>query len=187
IAAFRAATGGGSTTTPTISSLNPTFGPAGTAVTITGSNFGATQGTSTVTVNGTIATVNSWSATSIAVIVPTTTSGNVVVTVGGAASNGVAFSVQSATAGIKLVQHIGKDAGSTTSSPLAFSANNTAGNWIGVVIRAGRSNQVFTVSDTRANTYRKAVQFNVTADIPNGDTFAIFYAESVAGGANTVT
>src|SRR6185437_386721 len=125
-------------------------------------------------------TPSSWSATSIIAPVPAgATTGNVVVTVGGIASNGIAFSVQSATAGIKLVQHIGKDAGSTTTSSLTFSVNNTAGDWIGVVIRAGRSNQVFTVSDTRANTYRKAVQFNVTADTPNGDTFAIFYAENI--------
>jgi len=38
----------------------------------------------------------------------------------------------------------------------------------------GRSGQVFTVTDTRGNTYRKAVQFNVTADTPNGDTLGIF-------------
>ena len=63
-------------------------------MTITGTNFGATQGTSTVTFNGTAATATSWSATSIAVTVPSgATTGNVVVTVGGQASNGVSFTV----------------------------------------------------------------------------------------------
>ena len=63
-------------------------------MTITGTNFGATQGTSTVTFNGTAATPTSWSATSIAVPVPSgATTGNVVVTVGGAGSNGVNFTV----------------------------------------------------------------------------------------------
>ena len=38
---------------PTISSLSPTSGPVGTSVTINGSNFGSTQGSSTVTFNGT--------------------------------------------------------------------------------------------------------------------------------------
>src|SRR5215469_12635028 len=75
-----------------IKSLGPTSGPAGTSVTIVGSNFGSSQGTSTVTFNGAMATPTSWSATSIQVSVPVgATTGNVVVTVGGQASNGVAF------------------------------------------------------------------------------------------------
>lgn len=53
---------------PTITSLGPNFGPVGTVVTISGSSvggadFGATQGSSTVTFNGTNAgTASSWSA-----------------------------------------------------------------------------------------------------------------------------
>ena len=63
-------------------------------MTITGTNFGATQGTSTVTFNGTAATPTTWSATSIVVPVPTgATTGNVVVTVGGLASNALTFTV----------------------------------------------------------------------------------------------
>src|SRR2546422_619320 len=92
-----------------------------------------------------------------------------------------------AVASPTLVQHASKDAGVTLSSSLAFSSNNTAGNWVGVVIRAGHSGQAFAVSDTRGNAYRQAVLFNQTLDTPNGDTFGIFYAENVAGGANTVT
>ena len=79
---------------PSISSLSLSSAAVGTPVTITGTNFGATQGTSTVTFNGTAATPTSWSATSIVAPVPAgATSGNVVVTVGGVASNGVAFTV----------------------------------------------------------------------------------------------
>jgi uncharacterized protein (TIGR03437 family) len=79
---------------PSITSLNPTSGLVGTSVTIAGANFGATQGASTVTFNGTTATPTSWSATSISVVVPSgATTGNVVVTVGGVASNGVGFTV----------------------------------------------------------------------------------------------
>lgn len=84
------------TVTPSITSLSPTSGPVGTSVTITGTTFGSTQGTSTVTFNGTSATPCSscWSATSIVVPVPSAAlTGNVVVTVGGLASNGVKFSV----------------------------------------------------------------------------------------------
>ena len=87
---------------PTISSLSPNtrLHAGATVVTITGSNFGPTQGSSTVTFNGTVATTfSSWSDTVIKVTVPTgTTNGNVVVTVGGVPSNGVAYSM---FAGIK--------------------------------------------------------------------------------------
>src|SRR5207247_1884430 len=77
-----------------IASLTPTSGPSGTVVTITGTSFGATQGTSAVTFNGTTATPTSWSATSIVVPVPAgATTGNVVVTVGSLTSNGVSFAV----------------------------------------------------------------------------------------------
>ena len=59
------------------------------------------QGTSTVTFNGTAATPTTWSATSITVPVPAgATTGNVVVTVGGVASNGVAFTGTAAAADV---------------------------------------------------------------------------------------
>jgi hypothetical protein len=95
-----------------------------------------------------------------------------------------ASAITSATAGISLVQHTSKDAGTTTSSTLAFAANAAAGNWIGVAIRAGQSGQTLTVTDNRGNTYRKAIQLNETTD---GTTLAIFYAENIAGGATTVS
>ena len=79
---------------PAITSLSPTSGPVGSAVTLTGTNFGATQGSSTVTFNGAKATVTAWSGSSITAVVPAgATTGNVVVTEGGLASNGVAFTV----------------------------------------------------------------------------------------------
>lgn len=82
---------------PSITSLNPTFAGVGTPVTIMGTNFGATQGSSTVTFNGISAgTATSWSATSIVIPVPSgATTGNVVVTVAGVASNGLNFTVPS--------------------------------------------------------------------------------------------
>src|SRR5258708_4013457 len=78
--AFRAA--GSGSPAPSISSVNPISGPVGTSVTIAGANFGASQGTSIVTFNGTAATPTAWSGTSIIAPVPTgATTGNVVVTV----------------------------------------------------------------------------------------------------------
>jgi hypothetical protein len=85
---------------PNITNLSPNSGAVGASVTITGTNFGSTQGTSTVKFNGTAGTPTSWSATSIMVPVPTgATTGNVVVTVSGVASNGVPFTVASSTTG----------------------------------------------------------------------------------------
>src|SRR5260370_32032025 len=88
MAAFRAASGTGGTT-PSITSLNPTSGQVGASVTITGTNFGSPQGTNTVTFNGTSAgTATTWNATTIVIPVPAgATTGNVVVTGGGGASN----------------------------------------------------------------------------------------------------
>jgi IPT/TIG domain-containing protein len=83
-----------SVTPPTIADLSPTSGPVGTPATITGTDFGSTQGTSTVTFNGVTATPSNWSATSIVAPVPSgAATGSVVVTVSGANSNGVTFTV----------------------------------------------------------------------------------------------
>jgi hypothetical protein len=79
---------------PTLTSLTPGTGGAGMAVTMTGANFGGTQGTSTVTFNGMAATPTSWSGTSLVAPVPNgATTGNIVVTVGGVASNAMRFTV----------------------------------------------------------------------------------------------
>ena len=88
-----------------------------------------------------------------------------------------------AAPGISLVQHASVDAGTTTSSSLAFATGNTAGNWIGVCVRAGAENETITVTDTKGNSYKKAIQFNETTD---GNTVGIYYAENIGGGANTV-
>ncbi|TLM69567.1 MAG: hypothetical protein FDZ70_09620, partial [Actinobacteria bacterium] len=81
---------------PVIGSVSPASARAGTAVTISGTDFGAAQGASTVTFNGVPATVVSWSDTAIDVTVPC--EGPVVVTVGGHASNAFAFAVLPAPA-----------------------------------------------------------------------------------------
>src|SRR5439155_11960796 len=84
------------TVPPNISSLSPVSGPVGTTVTITGVNFGATQGSSVVTFNNVAATVLSWSNTSVVALVPSGVvlgPGPVVLTVAGVASNGATFTL----------------------------------------------------------------------------------------------
>lgn len=84
----------GVSTTPTVSSLAPTSGVVGSTVVLAGTNLGASQGTSTVTFNGTAATVTSWSASSVSVVVPVgATTGSVVVTVGATSTAGRLFTV----------------------------------------------------------------------------------------------
>ena len=79
---------------PSITGVSPGSGPVGTVVTISGANFGATQGSSFVTFNRAPATPAQWSDTAITVAVPSNgTTGNVVVSVYGLASNGVSFTV----------------------------------------------------------------------------------------------
>ena len=98
------------------------------------------------------------------------------------------YTISAAITPIRLVQDASQDAGPTTSSSLAFTSNNTAGNWIAVCIRAGASSsQIFTVSDSQGNTYLQAVQLGVTGDTPNGNSLAIYYAQNINRGANTVT
>ena len=89
---------------PSISSLSPSGCTVGTSVTVTGSNFGSSQGASTVAFNGTTGAPTSWSATSIKVPVPTgATTGDVVVTVGGVQSNQYAFEVGTAAPNITSI------------------------------------------------------------------------------------
>src|SRR5204862_5262537 len=66
----------------------------GSGLTISVSNFSAAAGTATFKFNGTTATPTSWSATSLVVPVPVgATTGTVIVTVGGLASNALTFTV----------------------------------------------------------------------------------------------
>jgi hypothetical protein len=83
---------------PTITSLSQQTGALGTPLTITGANFGDTQGTSTVTFQGSgtrvSATPTAWSNANITVTVPNgAVTGPVIVTVGTQSSNSVSFTV----------------------------------------------------------------------------------------------
>ena len=131
---------------PSITSLTPNTGAVGTAVTISGTNFGAAQGSNTVTFNGITATVTSWSATSIAVTVPSgATTGNVVVTSGGQASNGVTFTVTQISVSVTPVR-----GGATTTQQIQLTAtvtNDVGGAGVSWTVLSGG-----TLSNQTANT-----------------------------------
>jgi RHS repeat-associated protein len=80
---------GAASATPVVYSVTPGSGGLGSQVTIAGSNFGTSQGSSSITFNGTAASsITSWTNSQIVAIVPTTaTSGSVVVVVNSVASN----------------------------------------------------------------------------------------------------
>lgn len=94
---FYADTSRGSGATPNISSLSPTSGKPGTLVSISGGGFGAAAaGVNLVTINGMVAFTSSWTDTSIVFTVPDGAStGEVIITASGVASNGVTFTVDS--------------------------------------------------------------------------------------------
>jgi hypothetical protein len=151
--AFRAA-GSGVGTSPIISSLSPNFGPVGTAVTITGTNFGSSQGTSTVTFNGVPATVTTWNGTSIAVSVPSgATTGSVFVTVSGVASNGITFTVS------PMITNL-----SPTSGPPG-TVVTIAGSNFGYI--QGTNSVTFNGVAATVTTWTPGI---ITASVPNGST-----------------
>ena len=177
--------------TPTLTSLAPSSGAVGSVVTIAGTNFGATRGTSTVTFNGTPATPTSWAATSVVVPVPAgATSGNVVLTVGGVASNPSAFTVTgTASATVTFVQlNYKTPQRKRTTVNVLFPAAQSAGNLNVVVI--GWNDvvaSVQSVTDTKGNVYLQAVGPTVQAGVA---TQSIYYANNIGAataGANAVT
>jgi RHS repeat-associated protein len=85
---------------PTITSMSPTSGPVGGPVTITGTNFGSPQGTSTVSLNGTNAVATSWSNTSITAVVPSgAASGTFSVTVNSQGAHSSSFTITALPSG----------------------------------------------------------------------------------------
>src|SRR5580700_2697833 len=176
---------------PSITSVSPASGPVGTLVTLSGANFGVTQGSSTVSFNGTAATPSSWSATSIVAPVPTgTTTGNVTVTVGGQVSNGVVFTIAAAPPP-GTITHLQQGSNSDisgrtyTSFSATFPAATNSGSAIIVGVTYGNVNPTITATDSQGNTYTKAI---ATYDAAHNQGCAILYATGTKGNSsNTVT
>ena len=176
---------------PALTSLSPSTGTAGTMVTVNGSNFGASAGTSSVRFNGTPASPSSWSNTRIAAPVPAgATTGNVVVTVNGASSNAMPFTVSSPPAQAPGFIQSGSAVPQTPQTSVAarFTSPQTAGNLNVVAIGwSDATTQITSVTDTMGNPYRAAVGPTVQSGI---QTHAIFYAANIAAAtanSNVVT
>ena len=118
---------------PALSSLNPTNGPVGTSVTISGTDL---SGATSVSFNGTLqTTIAGNTATSLTVAVPTgATTGNVTVTTPNGTSNGLAFTVTAAQLAVSqggtgypsngAAYGFGSQVQNTSSSAVAFTLTN---------------------------------------------------------------
>ena len=85
---------------PTITGLSPTSGPVGTLVTIAGTGFGTAQNGSTVSLNGTGATVVGWNDVSVVARVPSGgSSGPFSVTVNENSANSSVFTITALPSG----------------------------------------------------------------------------------------
>jgi len=153
-------TSGGSSFTviPNLSSLSPTSGAQGTSVTLTGSNFGSTQGSSTVTVGGTTATVSSWSNASIVIATPAglaAGSSTVIVTVNGAASSSQTFTVLP---------------GITSVSPSTGLHSGDSVTITGTAFGASQGSSTVKFNGTDAGTATSWSNTSITVAVPSGGT-----------------
>ena len=170
--------------TPNISALSPSSGPAGAVVTIVGTNFGALQGPSTVTFAGVGAAPTQWSNTAIVAAVPAGVgTGSVIVTVGGAVSNGVTFTVGTGT-----IQ------GTVTSGGSGVSGATVNALQSGMVKASGTSGSggSYTISNLAPGTYDMEVMasgygnqaesgISVTANNSTTENFALSSPGTISG------
>jgi hypothetical protein len=145
---------------PNITSISPASGAVGTAVAITGTGFGATQGINSVSLNGTASVVANWSDSTIVAIVPANaTSGPFSVTVNGTSANSLSFTV--------------------TALPSGWSDSDIGS--VGVAGSANYSNGTFTVKGSGQYIWSTADSFNFAYQPLPGDGTIVARVVSVQG------
>ena len=156
---------------PQISLLNPNYGAPAALIGITGTTFGATQGNSSVTINGALCGVTAWSDTSITIRVPSNAStGDLVVRVGGATSNGAAFTFYA----YPVITTVSPESGAVgtpvtiTGSNLLDGGNNATVTFNGTpaAIVSDTSSQIQVNVPTGATSGRLLVRVNGVSLIP---------------------
>jgi len=174
---------------PVLASLSSTSGVPGSSVTVTGSNFGSTQGSSMIQFGLSPATVTAWSSTSITATVPTLYPGavNVLVTVGGNLSNLLPYTAEAAPIITSLSPYSGLAGSSVTIKGSGFSstlgsntvnfgstpatvtsASTTSLNVTVPALSVGPANVSVTVGGTTSNAvaYHVMAAVTVTASSP---------------------
>ena len=155
---------------PTITGVSATNGSIGSLVVITGTGFGATQGSSLVELNNLPMTVNSWSASSISATVPTgATTGPLVVSVAPTMndSNPVIFTV------------------STQPLPTGWLDQDIGS--VGVAGNASYSTGTFTLNGAGAQIYGTSDAFHFVYQPLSGDGTITARVVSLLGGSGFVT
>ena len=155
---------------PVITSVSATSGSIGSQVTINGANFGVSQGNSTVLLNAAPVTINTWSASSINITIPTgATSGPLVVSVAPSMndSNPVIFTV--------------------TSQPLPNTWLDQDVGSVGLAGSASYSSGTFTVNGSGAGIYGNADAFHFVYQPLTGDGTIVARVVSLQGGVGYVS
>jgi hypothetical protein len=169
------------TPSPTISSVNPSSGSAGTVVNITGNNFSATKSDNTVKFNGVAATVNNASITSLEVVAPTgATTGNITVTTTGGTAPGPVFTYLPAT--IPSITSISPDSGAAntvvtitgTNFKTTASANTVKFNGVAAIVTTATSTQLV------VNAPASGITGNITVTTADGTSNGIMFVYKAA-------
>jgi RHS repeat-associated protein len=146
---------------PTITSISPGSGPVGSSVLIAGTNFSASQGGSTISLNGASASVVSWSSTNILAVVPSgATSGPFSITVNGQVANSSSYTV--------------------TTLPSGWSDSDIGS--VGVAGSANYANGTLTVKGAGADIYGTADAFQFAFQSLSGDGSIVARVVSLGNG-----
>lgn len=159
------------TTTPSVANFQPSSGPVGAAVAITGSNL---SGTSVVSFNGTSASFAISNATQITATVPNgATTGKIsITTASGSASSASSFSVTA-----------------PPSAPTITAFNPASGQVGAVVVVTGTSltgATALTLNGTAASFMPNSAT-QITATVPNGATTGKFSVTTPGGSASSAS
>lgn len=171
-----------------VTGVSPGSGSAGTAITITGSGFGASQGSSTVTVGGVNAVASSWSNTQVLAQIPNGPGPgpqSVLVNVGGQAGPGGTVTVTPTISTVtpstgyagSFVVVSGTNFGSQISGSSSVTFNGTpvqSSNWtpsaVGVMLPAGVTTGPVVVTGCNPSASWCGSTNSLTFTVPTGPT-----------------
>jgi RHS repeat-associated protein len=182
----------------TISTITPTTGPVGTQVTLTGTAFGSSQGTSVLSFNGQpAASITSWTNTQIVGTVPVTAAtGPAVVTIGGVNSNTTLFTVPPPHVN-NFLPTGGASGTQVTVNGTGFQANQRDStitfNGIAATVSSWSDTQIVATVPASATTGPLLVNVNtvpsqnVSFEVPHPSITSISPPEAPANGVITIT
>jgi len=155
---------------PALTSLTPNNGPAagGTPVVIAGSNFGSTQGASSVKFGSTTVTPTAWSATSITAPSPLGTAGNsvqVTVATSAGTSNGLPFTYNTVTTSPNIT-NINPDQGTENGGTSVTLTGTNFGSTEGTVSIGGQTVSTSNVTWSNTSIVFTTPAYSVSSDTP---------------------